>query len=63
MAGDLERGIELLERSNAGFHPYGYMANHCRFLDPARHLPKFQALLAQAKERTETFRRQMDEAR
>jgi serine/threonine protein kinase len=55
-AGDLDRGLELLERSNAGFHPYGYMARHCRFLDPVRHLPRFQALLEQARQRTEAFR-------
>jgi serine/threonine protein kinase/tetratricopeptide (TPR) repeat protein len=57
VAGDLERGLELLERSNFGFHPYVYMAHHCRFLDPVRHTPRFQALLAKAKERTEAFRR------
>jgi non-specific serine/threonine protein kinase len=57
VAGDLERGLDLLERSNFGFHPYTYMAHHCRFLDPVRDTPRFQALLAQAKERTEAFRR------
>jgi non-specific serine/threonine protein kinase len=57
VAGDLERGLELLERSNFGFHPYVYMAHHCRFLDPVRHTPRFQALLVQAKERTEAFKR------
>ena len=57
VAGDLERGLELLERSNSGFHPYVYMAHHCRFLDPVRHLPRFQALLEQAKERTDAFRK------
>jgi non-specific serine/threonine protein kinase len=57
VAGDLERGLDLLERSNFGFHPYTYMAHHCRFLDPVRHTPRFQALLAQAKERTEAFKR------
>jgi non-specific serine/threonine protein kinase len=57
VAGDLERGLELLERSNFGFHPYEYMAHHCRFLDPVRHTPRFQAVLDQAKERTEAFRR------
>jgi eukaryotic-like serine/threonine-protein kinase len=56
-AGDLDRGLDLLERSNAGFHPYGYMAHHCRFLDPVRHTPRFQALLEQAKKRTEAFKR------
>ena len=60
VAGDLERGLEFLERSVAGFHPYVYMANHCRFLDPVRHLPRFQAVLEQAKERTEAFRRLQD---
>jgi hypothetical protein len=54
-AGDLERGLDLLERSSAGFHPYGYMARHCRFLDPIRQQPRFQALLARAKAQTEEF--------
>jgi non-specific serine/threonine protein kinase len=57
VAGDLERGLELLERSNFGFHPYVYMAHHCRFLDPVRHTPRFQVLLEQAKARTEAFKR------
>jgi len=57
MAGDLERGLELLERSNFGFHPYTYMAHHCPFLDPVRDTPRFRAVLAQAKERTEAFKR------
>jgi len=57
VAGDLEGGLELLERSNFGFHPYVYMAHHCRFLDPVRDTPRFQALLARAKERTEAFTR------
>ena len=57
VAGDLERGLELLERSNFGFHPYTYMAHHCRFLDPVRDTPRFRAVLAQAKERTEAFKR------
>jgi hypothetical protein len=56
VAGDLARGLELLEHSNAGFHPYGYMANYCRFLDPVRGLPRFEAILDQARARTETFR-------
>jgi TolB-like protein len=56
VAGDLDRGLDLLERSNAGFHPYGYMANHCRFLDPVRGLPRFDGVLAQARARTAAFR-------
>ena len=57
VAGDLEHGLELLERSNAGFHPYAYMASYCRFLDPVRQLPRFQVVLERAKERTEAFRK------
>lgn len=58
VAGDHDRGLELLERSNEGFHPYLYMASYCRFLDPVRDQPRFQDLLERAKERTEAFRRQ-----
>lgn len=56
VAGELDRGLELLEQSSAGFHPYGYMANHCRFLDPVRGLPRFEAILDRARARTEAFR-------
>ncbi|HVL69777.1 MAG TPA: protein kinase [Vicinamibacterales bacterium] len=56
VAGDLDGGLDLLERSNAGFHPYEYMARHCRFLDPVRSLPRFEAILEQARVRTEAFR-------
>ncbi|HUF48031.1 MAG TPA: hypothetical protein VMM93_09450 [Vicinamibacterales bacterium] len=56
VAGDPDRGLDLLERSNAGFHPYLYMATYCRFLDPVRSLPRFQAVLERAKTRTEAFR-------
>jgi non-specific serine/threonine protein kinase len=56
VAGDLNRGLELLERSNAGFHPYVYMAKFCRFLDPVRDSPRFAALLEAARGRTESFR-------
>ena len=47
-AGDLDGGLGLLERSTFGFHPYVYMALHCRFLDPVRHTPRFQAVLAES---------------
>lgn len=56
VAGDLDRGLELLEHSNTGFHPYGYMATYCRFLDPLRGLPRFEAILEQSRARTEAFR-------
>ena len=55
--GDLERGLEFLEKSNDGFHPDIYLETHCPFLEPVRHLPRFQALVAQAKERTAAFAR------
>ncbi len=56
VAGDVDRGLDLLERSNAGFHPYGYMAHYCRFLDPVRGLPRFQGILEQAHARTDALR-------
>jgi predicted Zn-dependent protease len=55
--GDLERGLEFLERSVVGFHPHVYLETHCPFLEPVRSLPRFQAVLAQAKERSEAFAR------
>jgi serine/threonine protein kinase/Tfp pilus assembly protein PilF len=55
-AGALDRGLDLLEQSSEGFHPYGYMAHHCRFLDPVRGMARFDAVLNQARIRTEAFR-------
>lgn len=55
VAGDHERGLELLERSVEGFHPYHYMAEHCRVLDPVRGTPRFEAVLARARALVETF--------
>jgi serine/threonine protein kinase/tetratricopeptide (TPR) repeat protein len=55
VAGDRDRGLDLLERSASGFHPYLYVASFCRFLDPARGTPRFDAYLAAVRTRTESF--------
>lgn len=57
VAGDHDRGLDLLEQSVEGFHPYPYMAEYCRFLDPVRESPRFAAVLATARARSETFAR------
>jgi serine/threonine protein kinase len=57
VAGDRDRGLDLLEQSVVGFYPYPYMAEHCRFLDPVRDSPRFAAVLATAKELAESFAR------
>jgi len=55
VAGEHDRGLELLERSVPGFYPYLYLAHYCRFLDPVRETPRFKAVLATARELMETF--------
>jgi hypothetical protein len=55
LAGDHVRGLELLERSVSGFYPYPYLADYCRFLDPVRDAPRFQAVLRSARENVEQF--------
>ena len=55
MAGAHDRGLDLLERSVEGFYPYPYMAEHCRFLDPVRDSPRFMAVLARARQQSESF--------
>jgi serine/threonine protein kinase len=54
-AGALDRGLELLEQAVSGFHPYPFMAEYCRFLDPVRHTPRFAQLLATAKAACDGF--------
>ncbi len=61
-AGALDRGLDLLEQSSDGFHPYGYMARHCRFLDPVRGMPRFEAVLEQARARTDRVRAALGQA-
>ena len=55
MAGAADRGLDLLEQSVHGFHPYLYLSEFCRFLDPVRQTPRFRAYLATAKQNTEMF--------
>ena len=54
-AGAHDRGLELLERSVSGFYPYPFMSEYCRLLDPVRETPRFQAVLARAKDGVESF--------
>jgi serine/threonine protein kinase/tetratricopeptide (TPR) repeat protein len=54
-AGDLDRGLSLLESSVSGFHPALYIEKFCRFLDPVRDRPRFAAYLAAARSRTDSF--------
>jgi tetratricopeptide (TPR) repeat protein len=55
VAGRHDRGLDLLEQSVSGFHPYPYMAEFCRFLDPVRGTARFGSVLATARERVESF--------
>jgi tetratricopeptide (TPR) repeat protein len=55
VAGDHARGLELLEQSVSGFHPYTYMSEYCRFLDPVRETPRFKAVLDTARDLVERF--------
>jgi TolB-like protein len=55
VAGEQDRGLDLLERSVSGFYPYLYMSKYCRFLDPVRDTPRFKAVLAAARDHSETF--------
>jgi len=54
-AGNLDRGLDLLEQAVPGFYPYPYLAKFCRFLDPVRGLPRFEAVLATARGLSESF--------
>jgi serine/threonine protein kinase/Flp pilus assembly protein TadD len=54
-AGDFDRGLDLLEQAVPGFYPYPYLAKFCRFLDPVRGLPRFEAVLATARGLSESF--------
>jgi serine/threonine protein kinase len=57
LAGDADRALDLLDQAvDTGFHPYPFMAEHCPFLAPLRPLPRFPAILAKARERSEAFR-------
>jgi hypothetical protein len=56
MAGDHDRALDLLSRAvGQGFHPYAFIAQHDRFLDPVRTDARLQPILAEAKRRWESF--------
>jgi serine/threonine protein kinase/thioredoxin-like negative regulator of GroEL len=55
MCGELDRALDLLERSVLGFYPYPFLADHCRFLDPLRGTPRFDRVLEIARERVAAF--------
>jgi hypothetical protein len=44
------------DRCAAWSENFGYMARHCRFLDPVRGRPRVEAVLEQARVGTEAFR-------
>ncbi len=55
MSGEIDRALDLLEKSVLGFYPYPFMADHCRFLDPLRGTPRFAKVLEIARERMAAF--------
>jgi len=54
-AGDHDRGLDLLEAATPGFHPYAFMAEHNRLLDPVRGTSRFATILATAKQHADAF--------
>ncbi|MEO6221609.1 MAG: protein kinase [Vicinamibacterales bacterium] len=55
MAGQPDRGLDLLEESVSGFYPYPYLAEYCPFLKPVRSTPRFAAALAKARGNYDAF--------
>ena len=55
VAGNHDRGLELMELSVRGFYPYLYISEYCPFLDAVRATPRFQAVAATARELAATF--------
>jgi hypothetical protein len=55
LAGEHSRGLDLLEQAVPGFYPHLYLSEYCRFLDPVRETPRFQAVLATARQLAEIF--------
>lgn len=56
MAGDLERGLELLALGvQRGFYPYDFVADHCPFLEPLRARGAFAGILDEVRRRHEAF--------
>jgi serine/threonine protein kinase/Flp pilus assembly protein TadD len=55
MAGAEDRALRLLEEALPSYFPYSFFAEHARLLDPLRASRRFAAILADAKQRAETF--------
>jgi tetratricopeptide (TPR) repeat protein len=55
-AGEIERGLDLLQAAVSGFYPYPYIAKYCRLLDPLRTSPRFEPIVEQARRNAEAFR-------
>lgn len=56
MAGDLERGLELLALGvKRGFYPYDFVAEYCPFLEPLRAQPAFAGIRDEVRRRHEAF--------
>lgn len=56
MAGDLERGLELLALGvERGFYPYDFVTEHCPFLEPLRTQPAFAGIRDEVRRRHEAF--------
>jgi eukaryotic-like serine/threonine-protein kinase len=54
-AGDHERGLDFLEQAVSGFYPYPFIREHCPFLEPVRGTARFAAILATARDLSESF--------
>jgi len=60
MAGDVERGLELLELGiDRGFYPFAYIDEHCPFLAPLRGTDEFSRIRDKAKQLHEAFDREL----
>lgn len=60
MAGDVERGLELLDLGiDRGFYPYAYIDEHCPFLVPLRGTDEFSRIRDKAKHMHEAFDRKL----
>jgi tetratricopeptide (TPR) repeat protein len=57
MAGEISRGLDMLELSVArGFTPIDFIARHCPFIEPLRAQARFPAILQQARTQSEAVR-------
>jgi TolB-like protein/tetratricopeptide (TPR) repeat protein len=58
LAGDVDRALDLLARAvDGGFYPVDFIASHAPFFVPVRAQPRFQAIVADARRRSDAFRK------